>query len=56
MMGKANPAVFPVPVCADASTSFLSRIRGIAFSWMVVGDEYPFLLTAFNKGSDNPTL
>jgi hypothetical protein len=29
-MGRVNPAVFPVPVCA-ANTSLPSKIGGIAF-------------------------
>jgi hypothetical protein len=31
-MGSVNPAVFPVPVCADANTSLPSKIGGIAFA------------------------
>ena len=29
--GNVNPAVFPVPVCADAKTSLPSKIIGIVF-------------------------
>ncbi len=30
-IGNAKPAVFPLPVCAEARTSFRSKIKGIAF-------------------------
>jgi hypothetical protein len=39
-MGRVNPAVFPVPVCADANTSLPSKIGGIAFA--VLGGCIPF--------------
>ena len=35
-IGSVNPAVFPVPVCAEASTSLPSKINGIAF--FCIGD------------------
>jgi len=36
MMGNAKPAVFPVPVCAAASTSCPASATGITASW--IGD------------------
>jgi hypothetical protein len=36
-MGKANAAVFPVPVGAEAMMSFLANIKGIVFSCTNVG-------------------
>ena len=51
MMGMANAAVFPVPVCALPSTSFLFRIRGMAFPCTGVGMLYSSFLSAFNTGS-----
>jgi hypothetical protein len=36
-MGRVNPAVFPVPVCADANTSLPSKIGGIAFAVLEKG-------------------
>ena len=50
-MGMANAAVFPVPFCALPSTSFLFRIRGIAFPCTGVGMLYSSFLSAFNTGS-----
>src|SRR5690606_8763364 len=35
--GRANDAVFPVPVCAQAKTSCLRKITGIACSCIGVG-------------------
>jgi hypothetical protein len=49
-----KPAVFPVPVWADANTSLPSKMGGIAFFCIGEGVEYPFLLMAFNKASDKP--
>jgi hypothetical protein len=49
-----KPAVFPVPVCADANTSLPSKIGGIAFCCIGEGVVYPFLLMAFSKASDRP--
>jgi hypothetical protein len=37
-----NPAVFPVPVCADANTSLPSKIGGIAFLLYWRRVVYPF--------------
>jgi hypothetical protein len=53
-IGSVKPAVFPVPVCADANTSLPSKIGGIAFCCIGEGVVYPFLLIAFNKASDKP--
>ena len=53
-IGKVKPAVFPVPVCADANTSLPSKMGGIAFCCIGDGVVYPFLLMAFSKASDNP--
>jgi hypothetical protein len=53
-MGKVKPAVFPVPVWADASTSFPSKMGGMAFCCIGEGVVYPFLLMAFSKASDKP--
>ena len=36
-IGKVNPAVLPVPVCAQPSTSRPIRTNGIACAWMGVG-------------------
>src|SRR6476646_532926 len=38
MSGSAKASVFPVPVCAVATTSRPSRAGGIAPSWTGVGD------------------
>jgi hypothetical protein len=46
-MGRVNPAVFPVPVCADANTSLPSKIGGIAFA-VLERVVYPFA-DGFNK-------
>jgi hypothetical protein len=43
-----NPAVFPVPVCADANTSLPSKIGGIAFAVLEKG-LYTLLLMALIK-------
>ena len=51
MMGMANAAVFPVPVCALPSTSFLCRISGMAFSCTGVGVMYSSFRSACNTGS-----
>jgi hypothetical protein len=51
-VGSVNPAVFPVPVCADANTSLPSKIGGIAFLYWRRGC-VPFLLMAFNKASES---
>jgi hypothetical protein len=53
-MGRVKPAVFPVPVCADANTSLPSKMGGIAFFCIGDGVVYPFLLMAFSKASDKP--
>ena len=53
-MGNVKPAVFPVPVCADAKTSLPSNIGGIAFCCIGEGVVYPFLLMALSKASDKP--
>jgi hypothetical protein len=47
-----KPAVFPVPVCADANTSFLLKLVELLFV-VLEGVVYPFLLMAFNKASDS---
>ena len=52
--GKVKPAVFPVPVCADANTSLPSKTGGIAFACIGDGVSYPFFEIARNKGSDKP--
>lgn len=44
--GMAKAAVLPEPVRALASTSFPSRDRGIAFSWIGVGCVQPSLAMA----------
>ena len=49
-----KPAVFPVPVCADARTSLPSNTGGIAFCCIGEGVVYPFLLMAFKSASDRP--
>lgn len=41
IMGTENEAVFPEPVLARIRTSFDSRIKGMAFSWISVGDIQP---------------
>ena len=40
-MGRANAAVFPVPVCASPNMSFPSSASGIDFSWIGVVSAYP---------------
>ncbi len=35
--GNTNAAVLPVPVCAEATISFPSKISGIDLAWMGVG-------------------
>ena len=52
--GKVKPAVFPVPVWAEANISFPSKIGGIAFCWIGEGVVYPFSSTAFTKAADKP--
>ena len=47
--GRVKPAVFPVPVCADAKISLPSKIGKIAFSCIGDGLVYPFSLIAFNN-------
>lgn len=44
--GMAKAAVLPDPVRALASTSFPSRAKGMAFSWMGVGCVHPSLAMA----------
>ena len=51
MIGMANEAVFPVPVCAQPNISLFANAAGIAFSWIGVGTVYPFSLIAFKIGS-----
>ena len=40
-IGRANAAVFPLPVCAAASTSLPSSMGGIHRCWMSVGCNIP---------------
>ncbi len=49
IMGMTKAAVFPEPVLAMPTTSFLSRINGIAFRWIGVGTENPFRVIALNR-------
>ena len=51
MMGIANAAVFPVPVCAQPNISFPANKTGIAFACIGVGLIYPFSSIAFKIGS-----
>lgn len=53
--GMAKAAVLPEPVRALASTSFPSRDRGMAFSWIGVGCVQPILAIACkqNKTKQN---
>lgn len=50
MIGIANAAVFPVPVCAQPRRSNPQRTIGIAFSWIGVGVVYPSSSRAFRIG------
>ena len=51
MMGMANAAVFPVPVCAQPNISFPTNSAGIAFACIGVGLTYPFSSIAFKIDS-----
>ena len=48
MMGMANAAVFPVPVCAQPNISFPTNSAGIAFACIGVGLTYHFSSIAIN--------
>ena len=50
MIGMANAAVLPVPVCAQPRRSNPQRTIGIAFSWIGVGVVYPSSSRAFRIG------
>ena len=50
MIGIANEAVFPVPVCAHPNISFRDKATGIACCWIGVGLLYPFSSIAFKIG------
>ena len=54
IIGKVNPAVLPVPVCATPNTSRPCSTIGIACSWIGVGCRYPISAIAFRIGSDRP--
>jgi hypothetical protein len=51
-IGNVKPAVFPVPVCADAKTSLPSKIGELLFCCIGDGFVYPFFLMC--KASDKP--
>lgn len=53
-MGKANAAVFPLPVSANPMISRPSRARGMDCSWMGVGALYPSFSHASHKESIIP--
>mmetsp|Transcript_75033 Transcript_75033/g.202874 ORF Transcript_75033/g.202874 Transcript_75033/m.202874 type:complete len:236 (+) Transcript_75033:2110-2817(+) len=46
MMGMRNAAVLPDPVRAIATTSWPSRMVGMVFLWMGVGNLYPIFMMA----------
>jgi len=50
-IGIANAAVLPVPVCALPIISFLERSKGMACSWIGVGNSYPSVFIDFKIGS-----
>lgn len=49
--GMAYDAVFPDPVLARARTSFPSRAKGMAFSWIRVGWDQPRSATAWENNT-----
>src|SRR6266581_2541106 len=55
-MGRTNPAVLPVPVCAPASKSPPASTAGIACVCIGVGMVYPWSATARSSAPDSPSL
>ena len=47
IIGSANAAVFPDPVCAPPITCLPFKIAGIVFAWISVGWTMPTSLAAF---------
>jgi len=55
-MGRVNPAVFPVPVCAAAITSRPLITAGIACAWIGDGVVYSLSFRARSSGWLSPRL
>jgi hypothetical protein len=55
-MGTTNAAVLPDPVRAIPTTSFPSRIAGIALRWIGVGRLYPFRLMPRRMAELSPNV